>query len=464
MHPRDHERRRGDVAAHAEPVAQPLGERGLAGAELAAEHEQVARPQLPGQRPAQRRASPRRRARRRGSVSQRPPQLDVRRRRGGSRGSPAAPRSATVRGSSSRATTVRSSKPARVLDRRLDQPAGDAVALRARAATPNRRRYIVDPDRVEHQRADRLAVEAWRAARRACPAARPATRRSRSAPRPAGRAAGGPRRPAGPPRAAVAAASGPTRRTSTLTGWSTRSAAAASSWSSSALTWSCRSRITMWPAPSHSSSGEPGIRDVQLAAVADRGELVVGAADDRRSARRPQRLDGLELVEGAEAREELRDHLERRRATASRRRTRRSSAGTSSPKANWSVATVASGRLSRRTPSTARWPRARVATARRPSGAAERGRHARRDRIRCGSSPPAVVEISATPTTRSPNSSGCCSASATIAHAAHRVARPARPAPRATTSSRTCCRSRPSCSIVAWPSVDRPERPWERWS
>ena len=42
VHPGDHERRRRDVAAHAEAGAEPLGERRLAGAELAGEHHQVA--------------------------------------------------------------------------------------------------------------------------------------------------------------------------------------------------------------------------------------------------------------------------------------------------------------------------------------------------------------------------------------------------------------------------------------
>jgi hypothetical protein len=53
VHPSDHERRRGDVAADTEPVADPLGEGGLAGTELAAQHQQVAGPELPGQRAAQ---------------------------------------------------------------------------------------------------------------------------------------------------------------------------------------------------------------------------------------------------------------------------------------------------------------------------------------------------------------------------------------------------------------------------
>ncbi len=193
---------------------------------------------------------------------------------------------------------------------------------------------------------------------------------------------------------------------------STRSAAAAISWSRAALTRSCRSRITMWPAPSHSTRSESGMLRVQLAAVPDRGELVLGAADDR-GRHRLQRLDRVELVERAEVREELRDHLERRRrqhlvdeldvALPARRRRRRT--GRSPP--------IATYLPTRRRPSTCRWPRARVATSRvaswppMPSGSSGR-------RIRCGSSPPAVVEIRPTPTTRSPNSSGCCSASAMI--------------------------------------------------
>ena len=102
------------------------------------------------------------------------------------------------------------------------------------------------------------------------------------------------------------------------------SAAAASSWSSAALTWSCRSRITMWPAPSHSSSVEPAMRacslrlwpiEVSLSSVPQMTEVGTSA----------EGVDGVELVERPEVREELRDHLERRRRRASRRRTRRSS-------------------------------------------------------------------------------------------------------------------------------------------
>ena len=151
---------------------------------------------------------------------------------------------------------------------------------------------------------------------------------------------------------------------------STRSAAAAISWSSAALTWSCRSMITMWPAPSHSTRTEPGsfecsLRlwpiEVSLSSVPQM--IVVGTACSA--------LDGVELVELAEVREELRDHLERRRRRASRRRTRRSSPGTSSPKANRSVATVATDLPTRRRPSTWRWPRASVATSLRRQLAAD---------------------------------------------------------------------------------------------
>ena len=78
-------------------------------------------------------------------------------------------------------------------------------------------------------------------------------------------------------------------------------------------------------------------------------------------------------------------------------------------------------------------------------------------------SPPAAVEIRPTPTTRSPNSSGSCSASAMT------VIPPmewptSTTGPSGTSSSSTVFRSRPSCSIVAWCFVERPERPCERWS
>ena len=59
---------------------------------------------------------------------------------------------------------------------------------------------------------------------------------------------------------------------------------------------------------------QPRARDplVQLAGVPDRGELVGAAADDR-GGHPVERLDAVELVEVAEAREEVGDHLERRR-------------------------------------------------------------------------------------------------------------------------------------------------------
>ena len=87
--------------------------------------------------------------------------------------------------------------------------------------------------------------------------------------------------------------------------------AAATSSSSTPLTRSLRSRITMWPAPGHSTSRESGDPRGHLAAVADGGEHVLRPADDvRRHVR--ELLERPELVERVEVREEPGEHLERR--------------------------------------------------------------------------------------------------------------------------------------------------------
>ena len=91
-----------------------------------------------------------------------------------------------------------------------------------------------------------------------------------------------------------------------------RSTAAVISWSSSALTRSCRSRITMWPASSHSSSREPGMRSWSLRECPI--EVSLSAVPQMIEVGHPaQHLDVVELVQAAEAREEVGDHLERRR-------------------------------------------------------------------------------------------------------------------------------------------------------
>ena len=151
---------------------------------------------------------------------------------------------------------------------------------------------------------------------------------------------------------------------------------------------------------------------VQLAAVADRGELVLGAADDR--GRHPrQRLDRRRTCRASGSSGRTRATTSNGVAESISSTNSTYAAGTSSPNANRSVATIATARPARRSPSTMRCPRARVRTARwvtpPVSLAGIIG-----SRIRLGSSPPAVVETRPTPTTRSPNSSGCCSASATI--------------------------------------------------
>ena len=82
--------------------------------------------------------------------------------------------------------------------------------------------------------------------------------------------------------------------------------------------------------------------------------------------------------------------------------------------------------------------------------------------MRPGSRPPAVVEISAAPTTLSPNSSGYCSASEmTLMPPIEWPTTTQRPG---TVSSMTRRRSWPSWSIVQWSSLERAERPWLRWS
>ena len=144
----------------------PWRERRLAGPQLAAEHDQVARAQLGGEGLAER-------AHRLGvrdveqEGAQRSAQLDVRgvapdlpEARGAprTRWSRAAPRG---RPRSGRRSPPTASTAASI------SAGGDAVALAA-GLTPNRRRYMVRADRVEDQGADRLRRRGARAARRAC--------------------------------------------------------------------------------------------------------------------------------------------------------------------------------------------------------------------------------------------------------------------------------------------------------
>ncbi len=86
-----------------------------------------------------------------------------------------------------------------------------------------------------------------------------------------------------------------------------------------------------------------------------------------------------------------------------------------------------------------------------------------RPRMRCGRRPPAVVETSATPLTRSANSSGCRSARAMIDMPPIECPT-STTSPFGATSSITLARSSPSCSMVACSRSDRSERPCERWS
>ena len=323
VHPRDHERRRRDVAAHAEPGAEPLGERRLAGAELAGAAPRRRRPagSVASDAPSARidvgvgrvvrRAG---RGRRSSTYGEVPPVSARSRARARTCWSPAAPRGPAPR---------RRRTPSARASASVDQRGGDAVALRTSGSTPTRRSHSVRSLGVEDQRADVAAVVVRRDQAAVRRAPRRATPRSRRARRRAGRATGRVGRPRARSASTVGASSGPTRRTR----WSSRGPtgsrrAAASSWSSSALTSSCRSMITMCPAPSHSSSVEPAMWacslrlwpiEVSLSAVPQM--IAVGTTDER--------LDGLELVERGEVREELRDHLERRRREHLRRRTRR---------------------------------------------------------------------------------------------------------------------------------------------
>ena len=66
----------------------------------------------------------------------------------------------------------------------------------------------------------------------------------------------------------------------------------------------------MWPAPSHSSRLEPGMRECSLRLWPTAGDLVVGAADDR-GRDLAEDLDVVEVVERRERRVEVGDHGER---------------------------------------------------------------------------------------------------------------------------------------------------------
>ena len=340
-----------------------------------------------------------------------------------------------------------------------DQRAGDAVALGGRA----RRRSAA---------ARRCAASG---ARSSAPTGRPS--RVASSPPPASSAAAmvagvSPSASAGGSRAGRAAnaarttactasaASAPTRRTTSVIAGRPGRPAAASSWSSSALTWSWRSSITMWPAPSHSSSVEP--RSARAACGCGRSGVIlssvpqmiaVGTCSSRARSRtcRACRTSGRSRRPPRTASPRACRRRTRRtaRVRRRRRRTRR-----------WRRAPRECPSLRNR--STVRWPRASAATSRQAiwpptvEGSSGTTSGAGRGRRRW-------CAIRPTPTTRSPNSSGCCSASATI------VIPPiewptSTTGPSGTASSSTRSRSWPSCSMVAWSSVDRPDRPCERWS
>ena len=216
----------------------------------------------------------------------------------------------------------------------------------------------------------------------------------------------------------------------------------------------------MWPAPSHSSSVEPSIIEWSLRLCS------IGVS----LSRVPQMIAvGTLLIACTVSNFSRVPNVGKKSATtpngvaesiSSTNSTYR--AGTASPNASSSVATSATECPSLRNRSTVRWPRASAATSRDancpPTVEGSSG-----STMRWGSTPPAVVPIRPTPTMRSPNSSGCSSASATM------VMPPiewptSTTGPSGTATSSTRSRSWPSCSMLACSSLDRPDRPWERWS
>ena len=258
------------------------------------------------------------------------------------------------------------------------------------------------------------------------------------------------------------AASGPTRRTSTLTGCRPAPRPRRSAGRGAAFTRSCRSMITMWPAPSHSTRTESGsfecsLRlwpiEVSLSSVPQM--TVVGTACSA--------LDRVELVEARRRPGRTPRPPRTASPTASRRRSRRSSPAP------------------RRRRRTGRWPPTRRTG---PPGAGRRRGGARAPasprasspaghrcawaaaaaRSRCGSRPPAVVEIRPTPTTRLAEQLRVLLGQGDDRHAAHGVADEDDrtlgddlvedpPRGRGRAGRRWPC-----------PRSDRPERPCERWS
>ena len=201
MHPRDHEGRRGDVAAHAEPLADPLRQRRLAGAEVAGQDHQVAvaRARVASHSPNARVSSAVRSTRVIGSILQHVQAvavaagLDVPELAPERRPSSAAPRAP-------RARARRTAAPSAISSARRRHLRGDAEpAHRGEYADPAQPEQ--PPARLEEQCPDRLAlvldeqpaVGVERLAR--------STRGSRRARWPVGRAAAGWRTPRGSPRA-----------------------------------------------------------------------------------------------------------------------------------------------------------------------------------------------------------------------------------------------------------------------
>ena len=175
----------------------------------------------------------------------------------------------------------------------------------------------------------------------------------------------------------------------------------------------------MWPAPSHSSSVEPSISScsLRLCSIGVSLSLVpqMIATGTLLIACTVSNLSSVPKVgkKSATTPNGVAESISSTNSTYL--------AGTASPNASSSVATSATERPILRNRSTVRCPRASAATSRAGELAADgRGqqRHARCGAGRCRRpwSP-----TRPTPTTRSPNSSGCSSASATIGHAAHRV-------------------------------------------
>ncbi len=253
MDARDHERRRGDVATDPEPCAESLGERRLARTQPARQHHHIAGPEDPGQCGAERahRLGVRHVVRGGGGAAQ----LDVRRVAGGLDEAvlaPELPGAGQLLAREHRDLVV----PLGAGERLGDQGCGDSVLAHlgdhSHASQPQRRSL-----RREDQRADVATVAGGHQA------AMGQGRRQRLDGLTERVGRGVDRWPGSEGRANDLQHRRGGLRPDPAYGQrhlrSARSPAAANRWSSSALTSSCRSMITRWPAPWHSRRLEPAM-------------------------------------------------------------------------------------------------------------------------------------------------------------------------------------------------------------